>query len=103
MGSYWPCQGSELQDFSFDCPEGWLRTHVETCKAPTTYDGGCQAELSFEQYSMSMRRNWATNCHSTWPQLRVLTESDEVSCVEDYSSECPSNWTKEDGVCIAPQ
>ncbi|SBT49625.1 CPW-WPC family protein [Plasmodium ovale wallikeri] len=83
-------------NYSEMCPEGWVNLGDGVhCISPVHYNGPCEKKVSFKNATPRSKYNFSTRCNVSWPCMG--------NCIEDFSKECPQNWTLRKGTCYAPK
>ncbi|CRH01760.1 CPW-WPC family protein [Plasmodium relictum] len=94
--AYWPCyKECSSEEFLSNCPKNWQELNLFECIPTQKYKGACKGKKNFKYFTESMKKDFEEKC-----KTRFLCMS---SCEKDYEQDCPMNWLKEKGYCLAPE
>ncbi|GAW82252.1 CPW-WPC family protein [Plasmodium gonderi] len=96
--AYWPCyiNCTSNNHFLSTCPSNWRQINTYECVPPESYKGPCKKAKNFKFFTKSMKIKFEEKC-------KVTFECHQF-CEKNYEQEeCPLNWIKEKGYCLAPK
>ncbi|SBT77685.1 CPW-WPC family protein, putative [Plasmodium ovale] len=65
------CQEPSYErDYSYLCPEDWVKNSNDQCCRGIDYDGHCESLKYFQYYSDEEKREFELNCCVVWPKLK---------------------------------
>ncbi|KJP86308.1 hypothetical protein AK88_04027 [Plasmodium fragile] len=94
--AYWPCYvDCSLNNQALSmCPSNWKQINSYECIPPHSYNGPCKDTKNFKFFNELMKIKFEEKCKVTF----VCTDL----CEKNYRQECPLNWMKKNGYCLAP-
>ena len=96
------------------CPDGWTDNGNNTCKAPSSYNGGCSNTAGFQGYTDTDKLDWSIGCKAPWTSNCVKTGvlstttappnlvQTQVPITKPCLANCPDGWTEFGSSCLAP-
>ncbi|KAI4836459.1 CPW-WPC family protein [Plasmodium brasilianum] len=98
--------GKCVKDYTLPCPEYWekkiLNNGESVCTANAEYDGFCEINQSFDNFTENDKMNYESSCNVEWGCKNLLTTYSCDSGKRDYNEICPVGFiVQNDNSCKA--
>jgi CPW-WPC domain-containing protein len=76
------------------CPTGWTSRGNGFCQGAMSGQAACGNLYKMDNINIGEKQELARSCGFNWPC--------EHACEQDYTQDCPKEWSNAFGLCVAP-